>query len=66
MGSGSGVGSEETARFLRDEIKYLDGVIQSSLARKSVLEARLRSLTGENDPAIDLAASDSKAEASKD
>ncbi|GAA0169307.1 hypothetical protein LIER_23825 [Lithospermum erythrorhizon] len=57
--SGSGTGNEETARFLRDEVKHLDCMIQSSLARKLELEARLKSLTGKDDPA----ASESEAEA---
>ncbi|GAA0144786.1 hypothetical protein LIER_42827 [Lithospermum erythrorhizon] len=65
-GSRSGAGNEETARFLRDEIKYLDGVIQSSLAQKSVLDAHLRSMTGEDDPAVAPDASDSEAEASQE
>ncbi|GAA0186811.1 hypothetical protein LIER_34099 [Lithospermum erythrorhizon] len=42
-------GNHETARILRDE----DGVIQASLARNLVLEARLRSLNGEADPDVD-------------
>ncbi|GAA0170302.1 hypothetical protein LIER_24597 [Lithospermum erythrorhizon] len=42
--------TDGAAQLLRDEIRYLDGVIQSSLARKSVLAARLRSLSGEDDP----------------
>ncbi|GAA0164456.1 hypothetical protein LIER_20086 [Lithospermum erythrorhizon] len=46
----SGSGTDGTAQLLRDEIGYLDGVIQSSLSRKSVLEARLQSLSGEDDP----------------
>ncbi|GAA0161094.1 hypothetical protein LIER_17493 [Lithospermum erythrorhizon] len=62
--SGLSTGSDETSRFIRDEIKHLDSVIQSSLARKSVLEARLKSLAGEDDPRIDPAGSDSEAEAS--
>ncbi|GAA0157211.1 hypothetical protein LIER_43397 [Lithospermum erythrorhizon] len=65
-GSGSGAGNEATARFLKDEIKQLDGVIQSSLARKSVLEAHLRSFTGEDDPVVAPDASDSEAEASQE
>ncbi|GAA0155644.1 hypothetical protein LIER_13330 [Lithospermum erythrorhizon] len=48
-GGASGSGTDETAKILRDEIRYLDGVIQSSLARKSVLDERLRSLSGEDD-----------------
>ncbi|GAA0159514.1 hypothetical protein LIER_16268 [Lithospermum erythrorhizon] len=32
IGSGSGAGNEESTRFLRDEIKHLDGMIQSRLA----------------------------------
>ncbi|GAA0175417.1 hypothetical protein LIER_28596 [Lithospermum erythrorhizon] len=63
-GGGSSVGNDETARFLRDEIKHLEGVIQSSLARKSILEARLRSLTG--DLVVDPGASNSEAEASQE
>ncbi|GAA0144955.1 hypothetical protein LIER_36041 [Lithospermum erythrorhizon] len=46
----SGSNTDGIAQLLRDEIRYLDGVIQSNVARKSVLEARLRSLNGENDP----------------
>ncbi|GAA0160835.1 hypothetical protein LIER_17297 [Lithospermum erythrorhizon] len=46
----SGNRPDGTVQLLRDEIGYLDGVIQSSLARKSVLEAGLRSLNGEADP----------------
>ncbi|GAA0142391.1 hypothetical protein LIER_03299 [Lithospermum erythrorhizon] len=42
--------TDGTVQLLRDEIRYLNGVIQSSMARKSVLEARLRSLTGDDDP----------------
>ncbi|GAA0156929.1 hypothetical protein LIER_14306 [Lithospermum erythrorhizon] len=49
----SGSGNEETTRILGDEIRHLDRVIQTSIASKSVLEARLRSLTGEVDPGID-------------
>ncbi|GAA0167472.1 hypothetical protein LIER_22399 [Lithospermum erythrorhizon] len=45
--SASGGGNEERAKFLRDKICHLDGVIQTSLVRKSVLEARLKSLSGE-------------------
>ncbi|GAA0167232.1 hypothetical protein LIER_22209 [Lithospermum erythrorhizon] len=48
----SGGENEETARFLRDEIRHLDGVIQTSLARKFVLEARLRSLSGVANPDV--------------
>ncbi|GAA0186949.1 hypothetical protein LIER_34237 [Lithospermum erythrorhizon] len=64
-GSGSSTSNEETARFIMDEIKNLDGVIQSSLARKSVLEERRRILTREVDPAIDLGVADSEAKASQ-
>ncbi|GAA0168013.1 hypothetical protein LIER_22830 [Lithospermum erythrorhizon] len=64
--SESGVGNEETTRVLKDEIKHLNGVIQSSLARKSVLEARLRSLSGDDDPTVDPAANDSEAGTSKE
>ncbi|GAA0152241.1 hypothetical protein LIER_10769 [Lithospermum erythrorhizon] len=46
----SGSHTNGTVQLLRDEIKYLNGVIQSSLARKSVFEARVRSLTGDDDP----------------
>ncbi|GAA0152989.1 hypothetical protein LIER_37603 [Lithospermum erythrorhizon] len=55
----SGNGNEETARILRDGIRYLDGVIQTRIARMSVLEVRLRSLTG----AVDLSVDGSGAEA---
>ncbi|GAA0161620.1 hypothetical protein LIER_17895 [Lithospermum erythrorhizon] len=46
-------GNEEIARFLRDEIRHLDGVIQTSLVRKSVLEAQLKSLIGEAHLGVD-------------
>ncbi|GAA0167688.1 hypothetical protein LIER_22563 [Lithospermum erythrorhizon] len=38
--------AEQTAavKILQDEIAYLDGVIQSSLARKSILEAKFKTL----------------------
>ncbi|GAA0171431.1 hypothetical protein LIER_41158 [Lithospermum erythrorhizon] len=52
-GGASRSGINETVRILRDEIHQLDGVIQTSLAWKSVLEARLRSLTRDVDPAVD-------------
>ncbi|GAA0139489.1 hypothetical protein LIER_01020 [Lithospermum erythrorhizon] len=39
-GDASNAGNDETARFLRDEIKHLEGVIQTSLARKSVLKGK--------------------------
>ncbi|GAA0163264.1 hypothetical protein LIER_39564 [Lithospermum erythrorhizon] len=52
---GSKSGTDETARVLRDEIRHLDGVIQFSMTMKSVLEARLRSLSGENEPEVDPA-----------
>ncbi|GAA0170848.1 hypothetical protein LIER_25022 [Lithospermum erythrorhizon] len=61
-----GASNDETTRFLRDEIRHLEGVIQSSLARKSVLEARLRSLTGEDDLVADPAASNSEVETSQE
>ncbi|GAA0185556.1 oxidoreductase [Lithospermum erythrorhizon] len=50
----------------QDEIRHLEGVIQTTLARKSVLEARLRSLTREVGPEVDPAVGDCKAEASQD
>ncbi|GAA0180784.1 hypothetical protein LIER_30153 [Lithospermum erythrorhizon] len=65
-GGGSSVGNDETAHFLMDEIKHLEGVIQKSLAKKSVLKARLRSLVGEDDPVIDPATSDNEAAASQE
>ncbi|GAA0162711.1 hypothetical protein LIER_18743 [Lithospermum erythrorhizon] len=43
-------GNQRTAKIIRDEIMHLEGVIQSSLAIKYVLEARLRSVLGEVDP----------------
>ncbi|GAA0148609.1 hypothetical protein LIER_08001 [Lithospermum erythrorhizon] len=63
-GGASGSGTDDTARILRDEILHLDGVIQSSLARKSFPEARLRSPSGEADPTIDPAVDGSGADAS--
>ncbi|GAA0139333.1 hypothetical protein LIER_00899 [Lithospermum erythrorhizon] len=65
IGNAFVVGNGETARYIRDEIKHLDGVIQTSLARKSVLEARLRSLTGEVDPEVDPDVADNEAKASQ-
>ncbi|GAA0159450.1 hypothetical protein LIER_16220 [Lithospermum erythrorhizon] len=62
-GGVSGSGTDETTKVMRDEIRHLDGVIQSSLARKSVLEARLRSLSGEDDPDADPAVGGSGVEA---
>ncbi|GAA0153329.1 hypothetical protein LIER_11595 [Lithospermum erythrorhizon] len=59
-GSGSGASNKESARFIRDEIKHLDGVIHTSLAMKSVLEARLRSLVGEDNPVFYSNTSDSE------
>ncbi|GAA0183962.1 hypothetical protein LIER_31285 [Lithospermum erythrorhizon] len=59
----SGSKIDATAKMLRDEIKYLDGVMQSTIARKSVLEARLRSLDGEDDPDADTVVGDSGAKA---
>ncbi|GAA0139647.1 hypothetical protein LIER_01149 [Lithospermum erythrorhizon] len=56
-------GNDETARILRDEIRHLDRVIQSSLARKSVLEIHLRSLIGDADPVVDPSIAGSGAEA---
>ncbi|GAA0176191.1 hypothetical protein LIER_29229 [Lithospermum erythrorhizon] len=61
---GSSAGNDETFRFIRDEINHLEGMIQTSLPIRSVLDVRLRSLPGEDDPVIDPAASDSEAEAS--
>ncbi|GAA0155499.1 hypothetical protein LIER_13213 [Lithospermum erythrorhizon] len=58
----SGSGTDGTAQLLRDEIRYLDGIIQSSLAIKSVLEAHLRSLSGEDDSDVDPTVSDGGAE----
>ncbi|GAA0141189.1 hypothetical protein LIER_02393 [Lithospermum erythrorhizon] len=63
VGGASGSSTDGTAQLLWDEIRYLDGVIQSSLARKSVLEARLRSLSREDDPDVDPAGGDNGAEA---
>ncbi|GAA0163831.1 hypothetical protein LIER_19605 [Lithospermum erythrorhizon] len=60
-GGGSRAGNDETVQFIRNEIKHLEGMIRTSLARKSVLEARLMSLAREDDPVVDLVASDSEA-----
>ncbi|GAA0184192.1 hypothetical protein LIER_31480 [Lithospermum erythrorhizon] len=60
----SGSRNEETARILRDEIRHLDGVIQTSVTKKSVLEARLRNLSGDGNSDVDPAISGSGAEAS--
>ncbi|GAA0159738.1 hypothetical protein LIER_16446 [Lithospermum erythrorhizon] len=65
-GRSSGSGNEGTAKILKDEIRHLEGVIQFSLARKSVLEMMLRSLAGEVDPEVDPDAADSEAEVSQD
>ncbi|GAA0171677.1 hypothetical protein LIER_25656 [Lithospermum erythrorhizon] len=46
----SGSHTDGTVQLLRDEIRYLNEVIQSSMARKSVMEAHLRSLTRDGDP----------------
>ncbi|GAA0143675.1 hypothetical protein LIER_35788 [Lithospermum erythrorhizon] len=46
-------------QLLQGEIRYLNEVIQSSMARKSVLEARLRILTGEDDADVGDAAASS-------
>ncbi|GAA0179101.1 hypothetical protein LIER_29931 [Lithospermum erythrorhizon] len=46
-------GTDETPKIIRDEMRHLDGVIQTSLARKSVWEAYLRSLSGAVDPVVD-------------
>ncbi|GAA0138676.1 hypothetical protein LIER_00375 [Lithospermum erythrorhizon] len=54
-------GIDETVKILRDEIGHLNGVIQSSIARKSVLETRLPSLNGEDDPDVDTSVDDSGA-----
>ncbi|GAA0181473.1 hypothetical protein LIER_30248 [Lithospermum erythrorhizon] len=62
-GGASGSSTDGTTQLLRDEILHLDGPIQTSLARKSVLEARLRSLTGDVDPAVDPSVADSGADA---
>ncbi|GAA0139927.1 hypothetical protein LIER_35157 [Lithospermum erythrorhizon] len=62
-GGGSRSGIDDTARVLRDEIRHLEGVIHSSLARKSVLEAPLRSLNGDVDPDVDPDVDGSGAEA---
>ncbi|GAA0153196.1 hypothetical protein LIER_37632 [Lithospermum erythrorhizon] len=51
---------------LKDDIKHLDGVLQSTLARKSVLEARLMSLDVEKDFAVDPDASDNEAQFSQE
>ncbi|GAA0187516.1 hypothetical protein LIER_34804 [Lithospermum erythrorhizon] len=59
----SGSNTDGTAQLLRDEIRYLDGVIQSNLTRKSVLEARLRSLSGYYDVVDEPAVGDSSVEA---
>ncbi|GAA0149559.1 hypothetical protein LIER_08704 [Lithospermum erythrorhizon] len=57
-GGASGSGTDESAKILRDEIRHLDGIIQSSLARKYVLEAHLRSLSGEDNPDVEPAVGD--------
>ncbi|GAA0186800.1 hypothetical protein LIER_34088 [Lithospermum erythrorhizon] len=62
-GGASGSGTDEIANILRDEIRHLDGVIQSIFARKSILEACLRSLSGEDNPDADPAIGDSGSEA---
>ncbi|GAA0161168.1 hypothetical protein LIER_17544 [Lithospermum erythrorhizon] len=62
-GGASGSSTDGTARLLKDEIRYLDGVIRSSLARKSMLEAHLRSLSGEDDPDADPVGGDTSAKA---
>ncbi|GAA0144911.1 hypothetical protein LIER_42830 [Lithospermum erythrorhizon] len=61
-GGALGSNTNGTAQLLRDKIHYLEGVIQSSLAKKSVLEARLRSLSGEDDPKVDPSIGDSGVE----
>ncbi|GAA0141274.1 hypothetical protein LIER_02454 [Lithospermum erythrorhizon] len=58
----SGSGTDKTIKILRDELRHLDGVIQSSLARKYVLEARLRSLSGEDDAQDEAIVGDGGAE----
>ncbi|GAA0142954.1 hypothetical protein LIER_03744 [Lithospermum erythrorhizon] len=63
VGGASGSNTDRTAQLLMDEIRYLDGVIQSSLARKSVLETRLRSLSGEDDPYANTTGGNSGAKA---
>ncbi|GAA0150603.1 hypothetical protein LIER_37142 [Lithospermum erythrorhizon] len=42
------VGQTAAVKILQDEIVHLDGVIQSSLARKSVLEAKVKALMEAN------------------
>ncbi|GAA0164802.1 hypothetical protein LIER_20352 [Lithospermum erythrorhizon] len=46
----SGHHTDGTVQLLQEEIRYLNGAIQTTIARKSVLEARLRSLTRDDDP----------------
>ncbi|GAA0145715.1 hypothetical protein LIER_05847 [Lithospermum erythrorhizon] len=65
-GGGYSAGNDETVQFIKDEINHLEGVIQTSLARKSALETRLWSLAGEDDPVVDPTTSDSEAEASQE
>ncbi|GAA0171192.1 hypothetical protein LIER_25285 [Lithospermum erythrorhizon] len=60
-GGSSGIGQDEIVWIIRDEIRHLERVIQTSLSRKSVLETWLSSLAGQVDPAVD----DSKADASQ-
>ncbi|GAA0186987.1 hypothetical protein LIER_34275 [Lithospermum erythrorhizon] len=60
-GGASGSSTNGTVQLLRDEIRYFDGVIRSTLARKSLLEARLRSLSGEDDTKDEPAIGDSGA-----
>ncbi|GAA0160596.1 hypothetical protein LIER_17115 [Lithospermum erythrorhizon] len=66
--TGGALGSsiDGTVQLLRDDIRYLDGIIQSCLAIKFVLEASLRDLTGEDndedDADVDPTAGDSGVE----
>ncbi|GAA0144692.1 hypothetical protein LIER_35985 [Lithospermum erythrorhizon] len=52
-GGASSSDNEGTAPILKHKIKYLESVIQTSLARKYILEARLINLAGEVDPEMD-------------
>ncbi|GAA0167156.1 hypothetical protein LIER_25755 [Lithospermum erythrorhizon] len=62
----SSIGKDETTRITRNEIRYLEGMIQSSIAKKFELEARLQSIAREVDLEVDPAIGDSEAEASQD
>ncbi|GAA0139876.1 hypothetical protein LIER_01337 [Lithospermum erythrorhizon] len=46
-------GQIAVVKILQDEIAHLDGMIQSNLVRKSVLEAKVKSLMEANDPSAD-------------